>query len=96
MRIAIAALAVSSLGLLAGSLWPAPGRAVLLALPPGAPVAHAFGEEDWRVQRLSSSGPFTLLRAAPARPEADPLRLARASGALFATLAAPWADCSSD
>jgi hypothetical protein len=96
MRIAMAALALSSAALLAAALWPAPGRPVLLALPPGAEAVRAFAEADWRVQRLVTLGPLTLMLAAPERPDSDPLRLARATGALFATLAAPRADCTTD
>ncbi|MCX8135007.1 MAG: hypothetical protein N3D18_13725 [Roseococcus sp.] len=96
MRNALATLALSIAAPLAAALWPVPGRPVLLALPPGAEAVRAFGEPDWRVQRLAALGPLTLVSAAPERPEADPLRLARITGALFAILAAPGADCTSD
>lgn len=90
---ALSLLVISTLALGAAALWPRAGQAVLLALPPGAPVGAAFAAEDWRVRRVSSIGPFTLILAMPETSAADPARLRRIAGASLAWLAAPPDDC---
>lgn len=94
MAPALSLLLISTLALAAGALWPRPGQAVLLALPPGAPAEAAFAAPDWRIRSLSHFGPFTLLLAMPETSASDPAQLRRAAGAALAWLAAPPIDCS--
>lgn len=85
---------VGALLLLAAALWPRPGEPVLLAVPPGATPAAAFGVEGWRVLRLSEAGPFALVALSP-EPGAPPLAaLLTASGAMFALRATPGGACT--
>jgi hypothetical protein len=87
VRTAILLLLLMTAGLGGLGLLPRQGHPVLLALPPGASAAGAFAAPGWRVTRMDTAGPFTLLRAAPEAASADPTALARAAGA-FLVLAA--------
>lgn len=95
MSPALPLLLLSTLALAAGALWPRTGQAVLLTLAPGAAPEAAFGAPDWRVARIRTLGPVTLILAIPEHAAADPARLRRVAGAALATLAAPPNDCAS-
>jgi hypothetical protein len=94
MRTAIGLLAASAMVLSLAGLWPRAGHPILLALPPGAAPAAAFGAEGWRVQHLMEAGPFPLILAMPEDRAADPARLAAAAGALLVLAARPLAGCA--
>jgi len=82
MRSAFPLLAATTAAFLAAGLWPRPGQPALLVMPAAA-AAGAFGDDAWRPRRIEQLGPFVLVTAFPATPEAEPSNLARVSGALL-------------
>lgn len=72
-------LAVTTLTLLAGSLWPRQGETTLVAIPAGVSAIAAFTAPGWRVQRITQHAGITLLIAAPDSSDSQPSRLSDAA-----------------